>query len=167
MDELRALVDLQQPHIVSIVESWLSGEISDNEIHLQGYQVLRLDRNRHGGGLLVFVHESLVPKVIMAGPSNLELLIFSVTNHTNTCKHHVGLYYRPPSSGVENIECLHNCLQSLDPLYFSNFVLVGDLILIFITILIFCILDFLALFTAFHSIKWWIAIPISVVHLLT
>ena len=91
MDELRALVDLQQPHIVSIVESWLSGEISDNEIHLQGYQVLRLDRNRHGGGLLVFVHESLVPKVIMAGPSNLELLIFSVTNHTNTCKHHVGL----------------------------------------------------------------------------
>ena len=36
MDELRALVDLQQPHIVSIVESWLSGEISDNEIHLQG-----------------------------------------------------------------------------------------------------------------------------------
>ena len=126
MDELRALVDLQQPHIVSIVESWLSGEISDNEIHLQGYQVLRLDRNRHGGGLLVFVHESLAPKVIMAGPSNLELLIFSVTNHANTCKHHVGLYYHPPSSSVENIECLHNCLQSLDPLYFSNFVLVGD-----------------------------------------
>ena len=58
--------------------------------------MLRLDRNRHGGGLLVFVQESLAPKVIMAGPSNLELLIFSVTNHANTCKHHVGLYYRPP-----------------------------------------------------------------------
>ena len=32
MDELRALVDIQQPQIVSIVETWLSCEISDNEI---------------------------------------------------------------------------------------------------------------------------------------
>jgi len=57
MDELRVLVDMQQPHIVSIVETWLSSEVSDNEIFLQGYQVLRLDRNRHGGGILMFIHE--------------------------------------------------------------------------------------------------------------
>ena len=81
MDELRVLVDTQQPHIVSIVETWLSSEISDNEIFLQGYQVLRLDRNRHGGGILMFIHESLVPKVVVAGPSDLELLIISVHNH--------------------------------------------------------------------------------------
>ena len=96
MDKLRALVDAQKPQIVCIVESWLSDEISDNEISLDGYQVLRLDRNRRGGGITIFVHDSLVPRVVVAGPNNLELLIISVSNHVNTCKHHIGLYYRPP-----------------------------------------------------------------------
>ena len=69
MDELRALVGTQQTHIVSIVETWLSCEISDNEIFLQGYQVFRLVRN--GGGILMFIHESLVPKVVACGPCDL------------------------------------------------------------------------------------------------
>ena len=57
---------------------------------------MRLDRNRPGGGILIFVHDSLVSKVVMAGPSNLELLSISVSNHVNTCKHHLGPFYRPP-----------------------------------------------------------------------
>ena len=72
MDELRAFVDIQQPHIVSILETWLSSEISDNERFLQGYQVLCLDRNCHGGGIVMSVHESLVPKVVACGPCDLE-----------------------------------------------------------------------------------------------
>jgi len=117
MDELRVLVDTQQPHIVSIVETWLSSEISDNEIFLQGYQVLRLDRNRHGGGILMFIHESLVPKVVVAGPSDLELLIISVHNHMSSCKHHIGLFYRPPSSGVQSLERLYTYFESLELSY--------------------------------------------------
>ena len=100
MDKLRALVDTQNPHIVCIVDTWLSDDISDNEVSLEGYQVILLDRNRHGGGILIFVHDSLVSKVVMAGPSSLELLIISVSNHVNTYKHHLGLFYRPPSSIV-------------------------------------------------------------------
>ena len=48
-----------------------------------------LDRNRYGGGILIFLHDSLVSKVVVAGPSSLELLIISVSNHVNTCKHHL------------------------------------------------------------------------------
>ena len=84
MDELRVLLDMQQPHIVSIVETWLSSEDSDNEIFLQGYQVLRLDRNRHGARILMFIHESLVPKVVVAGPSDLELLIILLRHTLNS-----------------------------------------------------------------------------------
>ena len=96
MDKLRALVDTQNPHIVCIVETCLSNDISDNEVSLEGYQVICLDRNRHGGGILIFVHDSLVSKVVMAGPSSLELLIISVSNHVNTCKHHLGLFIALP-----------------------------------------------------------------------
>jgi len=34
MDKLRAFVDAQRPHIVCIVETWLSSETSDNELSL-------------------------------------------------------------------------------------------------------------------------------------
>ena len=105
MDELRALVDTQQPHIVSNVGTWLSCEISDNEIFLQGYQVLRLDRNRHGGGILMFVHESLVPKVVVCGPCDLEILLISLCNHVSSCKYHVGLFidHLPAASKVYRV----------------------------------------------------------------
>ena len=126
MDKLRALIGTQNPHIVCIVETWLSNDISDNEISLEGFQVLRLDRNRHGGGMLIFVHDSLVSKVVVAGPSSFELLIISVSNHVSTCKHHVGLLYHPPSSSVQCLVDLYNCLGSLEPSSYSSFVLIGD-----------------------------------------
>ena len=150
MDRLRALVDAQRPHIVCIVETWLSSEISDNELTLEGFQVLRLDRNRHGGGIIMFVHESLVPKVVVARPNNLELLIISVTNYANTCKHHLGLFYRPPSSGVQCLENLYHCLGSLDPSCFSSFVIIGGFNIDFVIVLIFYILIFVLSFIVSH-----------------
>ena len=42
-------------YILYIVESWLSGDISDDEISLSGYSIVRLDRNRHGGGILIYI----------------------------------------------------------------------------------------------------------------
>ena len=112
--------------------------------------MLRLDRNRHGGGIIMFVHESLVPKVVVARPNNLELLIISVTNYANTCKHHLGLFYRPPSSGVQCLENLYHCLGSLDPSCFSSFVIIGDFNIDFVIVLIFYILIFVLSFIVSH-----------------
>ena len=41
--KLRGLADGEKPHIVCIVETWLSPTICDNEVSLEGFQVLRLD----------------------------------------------------------------------------------------------------------------------------
>ena len=38
-----------------IVETWLDSDISDAEVYISGYRVFRHDRNRHGGGVLVYV----------------------------------------------------------------------------------------------------------------
>lgn len=61
IDELHALVTVEQPQVICIVESWLADDIADNEISIVGYQVFRLDRNRQGGGVLTYVHDSIVP----------------------------------------------------------------------------------------------------------
>ena len=52
MDELAATVDACSPDLICIVETWLSPDISNPEISLAGYQLCRLDRDRHGGGVL-------------------------------------------------------------------------------------------------------------------
>lgn len=41
---------------ICVVESWLSSEIDNSEISIQGYSVVRLDLTRHGGGLVIYVH---------------------------------------------------------------------------------------------------------------
>ena len=57
--ELLLNVELHNPDVVCVVESWLSTEIQNSEIHIPGYFIVRLDRNRHGGGVIMFIETSL------------------------------------------------------------------------------------------------------------
>ena len=52
-DELCAVVEADRSDVICIVESWLSSEIHDTLVAICGYQSYRLDRNRHGGGVIV------------------------------------------------------------------------------------------------------------------
>ena len=81
-DELCLVVDVNNPDIICIVETWLSSEILDSEVTLPGYQVHRLERNRHGGGILVYVRDSFVSN-LLSSPDNLELLTLSIANDIN------------------------------------------------------------------------------------
>ena len=69
-----------------IVETWLDHNISDNEIHLPGFQLYRLDRNCHGGSILMYAQHNLIVNVLPSRlnnvPHNLEFLPISV-RHNN------------------------------------------------------------------------------------
>jgi len=124
IDELSVLCALQNPGIVCVVETWLGPNVADSELSIPNYQVIRLDRNCHGGGVLMYVHNCLSYKVVLKGPDMLEFLVLTVSNYF--CKLCVGLFYRPPSSPVSVLENFCTVLERLDPSYFSNFVLLGD-----------------------------------------
>ena len=126
IDELRAIAEAKHPDIICIVESWLSNEIQDNELVISNYQLARLDRNRHGGGILIYVHTSLVFDVLSERPSNLELLAISVNSPCSSHKFCIALFYRPPSSDVQIFSQLFSFLESLSPTQFSTFLLLGD-----------------------------------------
>ena len=79
-----------------IVETWLDNGISNDELTIPGYSIIRLDRNRHGGGVLMYVRRSLQTQVLSSGPSDLEFLLISVNNVN--LRYCIGLLYRPPSS---------------------------------------------------------------------
>ena len=57
-DELVATCSASHP---DIVETWLSVDILDSEVFIPN--VVRLDRNRHSGGVLVYVHSSITYNV--------------------------------------------------------------------------------------------------------
>ena len=127
IDELRAVCETSKPDIVCIVETWLDHNITDNEVAIQDYQLFRLDRNRHGGGIALFVHFSLSCHILLTGgPFELEFISLSVLSQSSLCKFCTCLFYRPPSSPVYIFDNLCTTLQILNPAVFRNFLLLGD-----------------------------------------
>ena len=125
-DELLILCETYTPGIVCIVESWLSEDIEDSELIIPNYQVLRLDRNRHGGGILLYIHNSLTYNVISTGPSNLELMLISVGQASSTSKFCIGVFYRSPSSPYSCMDDFYSFLEDVDISLLSNLIFVGD-----------------------------------------
>ena len=85
-----------KPDIVCLVESWLCDDINDNEIKIPRYELHHLDRNRHGGGILMYASEQLIVNPLSLCGSNLELLPLSV-ELLDQCNC-ISIFYRPPSS---------------------------------------------------------------------
>ena len=64
LDNLKAECTIFKPHVVCICETWLSSDIEDNELSIDGYRIIRLDRNRHGGGVALFISSNLSHKMV-------------------------------------------------------------------------------------------------------
>ena len=77
LDNLFIYVKLYDPHIICVTESWLSKDISDDELSLPGYHLFRLDRDRHGGGVLIYVLLSFSVTLHPPPPPSLELISLS------------------------------------------------------------------------------------------
>ena len=79
--------------------------------------LIRLDRNRHGGGVAIYVHSSIV---LLVGPAGLELIVVSLTR--NNFKLCLCVFYRPPSSSCSEIfDTLCEALFSVDILLLGDF----------------------------------------------
>ena len=97
-----------------------------SEVAIQGYVTYRKDRNRHGGGIMVYVRDtiqsSLHPSLIT--PTDTELLWICIRiSHT---KYTFGAFYCPPSSGEDPLLKLQQSLQLLNPSELQNLIICGD-----------------------------------------
>ena len=59
MSEVRLIASETRPSIFGISESWIDDSVTNCEIEISGYSVIRNDRNRHGGGVCIYVKSSL------------------------------------------------------------------------------------------------------------
>ena len=58
MDELSSRV-VNEYDVVGITESWGTSDVTDAELNLPGFHLFRADRHTRGGGVLLYVSESL------------------------------------------------------------------------------------------------------------
>ena len=58
IDEVRQLIKDKAFHILAINETKLDETIADSLLGVKGYALHREDRNRHGGGVAVYVRNS-------------------------------------------------------------------------------------------------------------
>lgn len=101
MDEIRhRLAGSTPPAIVGFSESWLDGTVSDGEIHIPGYKAYRKDRNRKGGGIVVYAAENLkVNRRKDLEYKDLEMVWLEV-RHKSSKRALIGVVYRPPNSDI-------------------------------------------------------------------
>ena len=92
IDNLRLICASLCPNCVCVVETWLSDEIHDSEISIQGYSHVRLDRSRHGGGLIIFVNKLFSFSVVFKGSPDLEFLLLSCKTFINNPVFHLALF---------------------------------------------------------------------------
>jgi len=116
MDCLHALVSIHKPDAICIVETWLCPDITAVEISLPGYSAVRLDRDRHGGGIILFVADIYNVKVLQQGPLDLEFLLVSV--QCAQFKLSLAVLYRSPSSHISYFDNLYSILESFNPSLF-------------------------------------------------
>ena len=72
------------------------GPEQDSELYLPGYQLLRRDRDRHAGGIAVYVAENLNPERVDISIGDIEALWFELSQ-LHSKKILFGAVYRPPN----------------------------------------------------------------------
>ena len=65
--------------ILAINESKIDSSISDNELHIIGNNIFRKDRNRHGGGMILYIRDNIpFSKRIDLTPKDLEKVCIEI-----------------------------------------------------------------------------------------
>lgn len=59
ISEIRHFTSKFKVSVIAVTETWLDGSVTDQEVKLDGYNVIRRDRDRQGGGVCLYIHEDL------------------------------------------------------------------------------------------------------------
>ena len=90
------IAKLSEAAVIGISESKLDDSVLSSEIHIESYDLVRSDRNRHGGGVAYFIRNDLSYNTKSFLPSELENIFIEIFLPYSKCLV-VGSVYRLPS----------------------------------------------------------------------
>ena len=78
IDELRDTAKRTKAAVIGISESKLDSTVLDPDIYIDDYEMLRFDRNRHGGGVACFIRSDISYKLNSFLPNEIENITFDI-----------------------------------------------------------------------------------------
>jgi hypothetical protein len=128
IQELSELAVKVRPLVICITETWLNPDISDNEVSLPGYMLIRSDRViGKGGGVAIYINTKLsykpseIPE-LQNLPESLWIRIRGSGDATLL----VGLVYRPPSAPESWLDYWKVALRKATSVARSPLLVLGD-----------------------------------------
>ena len=129
IDDLRVFMVNSKIDILCINETKLDSTVMDGEIHLPGYEIVRLDRKlngRNGGGVCIYLRSNLNYRIrVDLSSEDLEILIVELANPRSR-PFLVGTWYRPPNSSHQSFRLFEEIIAKVDAEN-SELYLLGDL----------------------------------------
>ena len=113
--------------ILAINESKINESVSDDEISVSGFHLIRKDRNRHGGGVLMYIRKTIPfsERNDLQTACSLEMLCVEISRPCSR-PFLVTTWYRPPGSDARLFDDFENFLSRCD-LENKELLLMGDL----------------------------------------
>ena len=134
MDE--SFLHLSDNDVICFSETWLSSKVDDPLLSRVGYKYIRSDRKtgKKGGGLLMYIKESLFPYVEQlpnyTNSDDISEELWITLNKPGWKKTIVGLVYRPPSGKADHfIQRMGDTLVSLNAdhnIMNKDMIVIGD-----------------------------------------
>ena len=116
IDELRIIANKSKASGIGITESKLDKTVLDGEINIDGYELVRSDRNRHGGGVVCYIQNDISFNVRGDFSNEIENIFLDIFL-PKTRPILIGILYRPPdqsgfvdklSSAISKTSCFNN-----------------------------------------------------------
>ena len=126
IDELRLFMEKQPLDILAINETRLDKTVPDSVVNLVGYNIVRQDRNRNGGGVCVYIRTSIeFRRRLDLENDSLEMIALDIKK-PNSRSFLVSCWYRPPHSPVECFDIFEECLNKAEDEY-KDIYITGDI----------------------------------------
>lgn len=95
IDELRFVFENSNIDLICVSETWFTSEVSDLQISLNGYSVIRTDRDGHAGGVAIYIKNGVqYKKLYNSNTGDKVEYVFAEVKSENR-KLLVGTVYRP------------------------------------------------------------------------
>ena len=125
LDEIKLLLLKRNITVLALSETWLNDSVSDSEIDIHGYVVVRKDRNRHGGGVCLYVNCNIAfnPRIDLNIHDLESVWIELILPKTRPIL--TGVCYRPPKQG-HFYDLLEQSCSQINDFMEMEIVLMGD-----------------------------------------
>ena len=127
-DEIYWLVHSTDIDILCITETWLDDAIINEDVYIDGYSIIRKDRNfKRGGGVLMYIKDSINFKERNNINTNdtIEIIWSEIITKGNSPNTLIACVYRPPNADKEYFENMLDTFQKAN-LEEKEIIILGD-----------------------------------------